>query len=78
MFQFEYVPNSNAVKLNLCLIPWSKYENIGKIGKILKYCRNFESESLDLGTIQFDSIGIRHNSIWRHWNKAQFNLMVLE
>ena len=33
---------------------------------------------MDLGTIQFDGIGIRHNMIWGHWNKAQFNFGPLE
>ena len=33
---------------------------------------------MDLGTIQFDNIGIRHNMIWGHWNKAHFNLRPLE
>ena len=51
---------------------------MGKIDKIWKKCTNFVSGPMDLGTIQFDGIGIRHNMIWGRWIKAHFNLMVLE
>ena len=53
-----------------------KIDKTSEIEQIL--CRSSESGSMDLGTIAFDCIGIGHNSIWDCWNKAQFNLMVLE
>ena len=49
-----------------------------KIDKIQELCRSSELGSMDLGTIQFDAVGISHNSIKKHWNKAQFNLMSME
>ena len=46
----EFVLNSMVKSMNVCVID-----------KIQKLCRNFESGSLDLGTNQFDGIGIKHN-----------------
>ena len=38
----------------------------------------FQFGTLELGTIQFRVIGLRHSLDWQHWNKAQFQLGTLE
>ena len=64
----EFVPNSNVAKLNLCPILWSK------VLKLIEF-RNWAD------IVQKFWIGVngfRHDCIWLYWNRAQFNMGLLE